>query len=198
VRAGGIGDYKETKSVAPVPAAQCVWQGFYLGLHAGGEFGHSENLDHNYNVGLNGIPPDKPWGYGESGFVGGGQLGYNWQWQWLGLGPEIDLGYMNLNGSGLEPGFFQDTHGETESDFYAYTGSDCHFNIYANGDCYIHSNTDRNGHSHGYVYAYTNSNSYSHADAYTNSHVYSDPDSHSYGHSYSNGNADRDSEASEA
>ena len=89
VRAGGIGDYKETKSVAPVPAAQCVWQGFYLGLHAGGEFGHSENLDHNYNVGLNGIPPDKPWGYGESGFVGGGQLGYNWQCSGWGGGPKL-------------------------------------------------------------------------------------------------------------
>ncbi len=117
--AGPVGDYKQTKGVAPAPPPPCVWQGFYVGLHAGGQFGHSENLDHNYNVDILGIPPDKPWGYGESGFVGGGQLGYNWQWRWLVFGPEIDLGYMNLDGGGLEPGFFRDTHGETSSDFYA-------------------------------------------------------------------------------
>ncbi len=117
--AGATGDYKETKNVAPVPPPPCVWQGFYLGLHAGGQFGHSENLDHNYNVDIFGIPPDKPWGYSESGFVGGGQFGYNFQWRWLVIGPEIDLGYMNLDGRGLEPGFFQDTHSETDSDFYA-------------------------------------------------------------------------------
>ncbi len=41
---------KEMKQVAPAPVAECNWTGFYIGLHAGGEFGHSETLDkHGYN-----------------------------------------------------------------------------------------------------------------------------------------------------
>jgi outer membrane immunogenic protein len=109
---------KEMKEVAPVPPPPCDWTGFYIGLNAGGQFGHSEtkDLDDYWNV-------DRPWGYHESGFVGGGQAGYNYQWRWLVLGPEIDLGYMNLHGHGIEP----DTNfppsgpntGASSSDFYA-------------------------------------------------------------------------------
>ena len=107
-------DYKESKQVAPQPApSPCNWTGFYFGVNAGGQFGHSEDKDlDDYNF------PDRPWGYNESGFVGGGQIGFNWQWQRLVLGPEIDVGYMNLNGRGIEPGFPQDTFGKSDSDFY--------------------------------------------------------------------------------
>src|SRR5438105_3524341 len=105
---------KEMKEVAPAPPPECNWTGFYIGLNAGGQFGHSENKDlDDYDF------LDKQWGYSESGFVGGGQIGYNWQWRWLVLGPEFDLGYMNLNGRGLEDRHFSDVNGETSSDFYA-------------------------------------------------------------------------------
>jgi outer membrane immunogenic protein len=105
---------KEMKQVAPLPSSPCDWSGFYIGVNAGGQFGHSEDKDlDNYNF------PDKPWGYSESGFAGGEQIGYNWQWRWLVLGPEVDAGYMNLNGRGLEPGFPGDTFGESSSDFFA-------------------------------------------------------------------------------
>src|SRR5438067_11846246 len=36
---------KEMKEVAPAPPPECEWCGFYIGLHAGGQFGHSETND---------------------------------------------------------------------------------------------------------------------------------------------------------
>jgi outer membrane immunogenic protein len=114
----GTGTYsgKEMKQVAPAPLPECNWTGFYIGLNAGGTFGHAENTDvDDYNF------PDKPWGYSTSGFVGGGEVGYNYQWNWLVLGLEGDIGYMDIHGGDLEPDrFFQrnDTFGHSESDFY--------------------------------------------------------------------------------
>lgn len=35
---------KEMKQVAP-PPPECNWTGFYLGLHVGGQWGHSEDRD---------------------------------------------------------------------------------------------------------------------------------------------------------
>lgn len=105
------------KEVAPAPPPPCDWSGFYIGLHAGGQFGQSEDKDLDR---FNRDP--KQWDYSESGFVAGGQIGYNWQWHWLVVGPEFDLGYMNLDGKGLEPtgpGDIPDTRGESDSDFYA-------------------------------------------------------------------------------
>jgi outer membrane immunogenic protein len=100
---------KEMKEVAPMPPPECNWTGFYVGVNAGGQFGHSENKETDFG---------DPWGYSESGVVGGGQVGYNWQWRCLVIGPEIDLGYMNLDGSG---NFHSeaDVLGKSDSDFYA-------------------------------------------------------------------------------
>ena len=113
-------DSSKDKEVMAAPAPPgCDWSGFYVGIHGGGQFGHSENLDHDYNVGPPFTDPDRPWGYSESGFVGGGQIGYNFQWHWLVLGAEGDVGYMNLDGNGIEPGSPNgDTRGESSSDFY--------------------------------------------------------------------------------
>jgi outer membrane immunogenic protein len=101
---------KEMKQVAPLPPPppECSWTGFYLGIHGGGEFGHSETAD---------FVTGRSFGYHESGFNGGGQFGYNWQWHCLVLGPEFDFGYMNLDGKGSEHPF-TGVHGETDSDFY--------------------------------------------------------------------------------
>jgi len=103
-------DSKDIKQVAvePSPPTLCDWAGFYVGLHSGGQFGHSST--HDFATG-------RVFGYEESGFNGGLQLGYNFQWKWLVLGPEFDVGYMNLHGSGDEPNF-SGIHGETDSDFY--------------------------------------------------------------------------------
>jgi len=112
---------KEMKEVAPAP--ECNWSGFYLGLNVGGQWGHSEDIDRDYNVPLRFLGGgDYPWGYDESGVVAGGQVGYNFQWNWLVLGIEADAGYMNLEGRGTEDAscVFSgcDTFGKTNSDFY--------------------------------------------------------------------------------
>src|SRR2546430_12792524 len=86
---------KEMKQVAPAPVPECNWTGFYIGVNGGGQFGHSENkdIDDYWN-------PDRPWGYDESGFVAGGQVGYNFQWNWLVLGIEAGGGNMKFVSSG--------------------------------------------------------------------------------------------------
>src|SRR5262249_33419 len=105
---------KEMKQVAPAPPPECEWGGFYLGLHAGGEFGHSETSEVFTIEGI-GTEVGPKFGYSESGFNGGGQFGYNFQWHWWGAGREFDVGYMNLDGRGTPaPGI----HGSTDSDFY--------------------------------------------------------------------------------
>jgi outer membrane immunogenic protein len=114
VALAGTGYYsgKETVAPAPIPTL-CDWTGFYIGLHAGGQFGHSETAD------IDGWNADRQFGYSETGFNGGMQFGYNFQWHWLVTGPEFDIGYMDLNGHGVEPGSpGHDSHAETNGDFY--------------------------------------------------------------------------------
>lgn len=110
-----ISSGKEMTQVAPAPEIMCNWTGFYIGGHAGGQFGDSETTDFDYNFT---IPPAIEWSYDESGFVGGGQVGYNFQWRWLVLGFEGDGGYMNLEGDGAEPNTDGALRAETDSDFY--------------------------------------------------------------------------------
>ena len=128
-----VKEVKEMKQVAPeapLPPS-CDWSGPYVGLHSGGQFGHSST--HDFITG-------RDFGYDESGFNGGLQLGYNFQWKWLVTGPEFDLGYMNLHGSGDEPRF-TGVRGETDSDFYTTMRGrvgvrlDCHgcWLVYATG-----------------------------------------------------------------
>jgi outer membrane immunogenic protein len=111
---------KEMKQVAPAPVPECNWSGFYIGINVGGQWGHSEDVDYEYNFGtVFGDDGPKPWGYDESGVVAGGQIGYNFQWNWLVLGIEAEGGYMNLDGDGVEPGSpGGDTRGESDSDFF--------------------------------------------------------------------------------
>src|SRR5437588_2345408 len=109
---------KELKQVAPAPLPEPAWTGFYLGLHAGGQFGHSEtnDLDDYYFL------AHHHFGYSESGFNGGGQIGYNFQFSHVVLGPEFDIGYIDLAGSGTEPQPLRRVvgvgTGSSESNFY--------------------------------------------------------------------------------
>ena len=96
--------------VTKAPAAVAVfnWTGFYLGANAG--YGWTGNTDRitavNDAAGLVGgnfvatsLPIDA------SGFVGGGQIGYNWQISplWV-VGLEADLAWTDIHGSVSVPG----------------------------------------------------------------------------------------------
>jgi outer membrane immunogenic protein len=74
------------KSMAPVaPAPECNWTGFYIGVNAGIGQLDSDFTDRNdwYAYATQ--------SYTETAFVGGGQLGYNYQWQDLVFGIEGDF-----------------------------------------------------------------------------------------------------------
>jgi outer membrane immunogenic protein len=90
---------------APIPIPVCIWCGFYLGLNAGGTW--SDNNSVAVNSVLTQDLPLGPASYGAAsaagaagsvpvgeslGFVGGGQIGYNWQVSgaWL-VGLETDI-----------------------------------------------------------------------------------------------------------
>ena len=95
------------------------WDGFYLGAHAGYAWGRTRVTDRD---GYNTVVGDT-WDFRTSGFVGGGQLGYNVWMNPLLFGIEADLGYLGLRGNGQAPAgcrfFACDSVGSVQSDFYA-------------------------------------------------------------------------------
>ena len=92
---------------APVAAPAVVapsayyWTGFYLGGNAGYGWGRTDDS-------VNGLPPPAfvgdPFGVGASpgGFLGGGQVGYNFQNQSIVYGIEADFDGANVKGRGLK------------------------------------------------------------------------------------------------
>lgn len=105
---------------APVMAPVAYsWTGFYIGAHAGYNWGRSRAVDVD---GYNTVVGDA-WDFRTKGFVGGGQLGYNLQSGPLVFGIEADLGYLNAKGSAASPASCRfaacDTVGSLDSDFYA-------------------------------------------------------------------------------
>ena len=93
---------KESKAVAPAPPPECdfTWTGFYIGANAGYGWGNADTdfeplPDAVTFVDLKPIrlEPDP------DGFIGGGQIGYNWQWnKWLVLGAEADFQGSDMEG----------------------------------------------------------------------------------------------------
>jgi outer membrane immunogenic protein len=89
--------------IAPPPAWS--WTGFYIGAHAGYGFSGDNSIDTTgqappnvANI-LGGARPGSV-SLDRDGFVGGGQIGYNWQFapNWL-LGIEADISYTDFRNS---------------------------------------------------------------------------------------------------
>jgi outer membrane immunogenic protein len=78
------------------------WAGFYAGLNAGGLWAHSDITD------VTGYAfaavPGTVTSINTSGFLAGGQAGYNWQASNYLFGLEADGGYMDLGGTTLLTG----------------------------------------------------------------------------------------------
>jgi len=92
---------KEMKQVAPAPP-ECdyTWTGFYFGANVGYGWGNA-NVDFDplpdpatfFSLEPQSLDPNP------DGFIGGGQLGYNWQWnKWLVLGAEADFQGTDMEG----------------------------------------------------------------------------------------------------
>src|SRR6266581_5962203 len=92
---------KEMKQVAPAPP-ECdyTWTGFYFGGNAGYGWGNADTRFEPlpdpvtfFSLEPQSLSPDP------SGFIGGGQIGYNWQWnKWLVLGTETDFQGTDIEG----------------------------------------------------------------------------------------------------
>jgi outer membrane immunogenic protein len=99
--------YKAPAAV-PVP----TWTGFYVGGHVGGAFGTSDWNDYTNGVTDANVKP--------SGFIGGGQIGYNYQINRLVLGIEADGSWSSL--SDTMSGCFQNNPPQscmTKADWFA-------------------------------------------------------------------------------
>jgi outer membrane immunogenic protein len=97
---------------APLPPS-CIWCGFYVGVNAGGDFDNTKDVD---TTSVNTLAFPASGGpalasaitalsnfsapVGANGFIGGGQIGYNWQWAptWL-VGLEADIEGVSGKGS---------------------------------------------------------------------------------------------------
>jgi outer membrane immunogenic protein len=98
----------------PAAAAPWSWTGVYVGLNAGYATGNSNptaTLQDYLPVSSFGVlatPSLKP-----SGFIGGGQVGYNWQTgPWM-LGAEVDFSGINAKSERHVDSFFSGKHGTT-------------------------------------------------------------------------------------
>jgi outer membrane immunogenic protein len=90
----GYGGYKDQVYVQPLP-----WQGFYAGLHAGGAWSSVEPASNVLILGNSGTIPVGT--LKSSGFLGGGQLGYNFQNGNFVYGIEADFGGMDTGAKGV-------------------------------------------------------------------------------------------------
>ncbi|QWG22985.1 hypothetical protein KMZ93_24055 [Bradyrhizobium sediminis] len=83
---------------APVAASASSWAGFYLGAHAGYGWGNDPGTEPL--ILFPGIGSTATLGgVNSKGWVGGGQLGYNWQYGRFVTGLEIDLSAADISGS---------------------------------------------------------------------------------------------------
>ena len=78
---------------SPAPFVPSLWQGFYIGGHAGGAWGGPDVSDTFVYVG----DPTFDGGLNGAGFIGGAQAGYNIERGSFVFGLEGDIGYLGLS-----------------------------------------------------------------------------------------------------
>jgi outer membrane immunogenic protein len=98
-------DAKSSKEVLqPAIEEPCKWTGFYIGANAGYAGGDLSWVDADTAGTESGevTGPETLTKHGHSGFIGGGQLGYNHQFgSWLVLGVEGTFDYSDVKGSSV-------------------------------------------------------------------------------------------------
>ena len=86
------------KAAPVLPPVVWSWTGFYIGAHVGAGWGETEST---ITIGCSGISSfNLPFSQNSrSGFLGGGQIGYNWQSGWAVFGVQADIAGMNMKGT---------------------------------------------------------------------------------------------------
>ena len=85
---------------APVFVPPLTWTGFYIGVNAGGVWGSGHLSSTLFASGFPVLERDWPggnFGGSQTGFIGGGQAGYNWQTGSFVLGAETDFDWTSLS-----------------------------------------------------------------------------------------------------
>jgi len=88
------------KALSPTPIWS--WTGFYAGVHVGAGWGTTESTLTSFSVTPPGIvvPLNFPFSQNNrSGFLGGGQIGYNWQSGWAVFGVQGDIAGTDIKGT---------------------------------------------------------------------------------------------------
>lgn len=108
-----------TKAYA-MAAAPWSWTGAYVGLNAGYAWGNSDATPlHDGQFGkINGVDISAPpVSARPQGFIGGGQIGYNWQTgPWV-LGAELDFSGINARTNTFVDPFFNGKGGTTSATY---------------------------------------------------------------------------------
>lgn len=89
---------------APAAVIAPSWTGFYIGINGGGAFGTTGASETGLPIGGAGASGDYNLDHHLSGWLAGGQLGYNWQtgrWVW---GVEADFDGADIHGDGTQGG----------------------------------------------------------------------------------------------
>ena len=128
-----------TRKEAPAPVfvpPLFTWTGFYAGVNAGGVWSSGGNasttvLANGFSIGtISGVPatladvfPGSNFGSSQSGFIGGGQAGYNYQWgSWVfGVETDFDGTTLSRSRSVIGPTFVEPFFGL--NDFFTANGS---------------------------------------------------------------------------
>ncbi len=84
---------------AVAPAATFDWSGIYIGGHIGGGWATNDISDPGLGIvgTILGVPPIQT--VDSSGFIGGGQIGWNYQLGRFVLGTEADFSWADINGN---------------------------------------------------------------------------------------------------
>ena len=89
--AGGSAAMAADMPLKAPPPPVFSWTGFYIGANIGGAWSHSSITDNVTGASL---------GFDNSGFIGGGQIGFNYQINRFVLGVEWDIDGTSINKTG--------------------------------------------------------------------------------------------------
>ena len=127
-----------TKKAPPAPAPTPIWKGLYAGLNAGGIWGNNNSISTStYPAGTYANTNAIYWAPGNgsvasnannlSGFIGGGQIGYNWQPTFSGYnfvaGFEADIQGIAGTGNGQRNRFWISPASEADNSLQNYSNT---------------------------------------------------------------------------
>ena len=90
-------DTRPVYKAPPITPSYYNWSGFYVGGHVGGAW-----ADKNWTQTFPGAFTGNTSSFSADGFIGGGQIGYNWQTGALVFGVEADASKSGQSGSGAQ------------------------------------------------------------------------------------------------